>query len=179
MEAEILIHLTTPKVWFLIHFAERKFQLRAKMLNFYISDGCFKQSMHEHHAKDACCGIYPNRLPFDTLSRECCRHSAQDGDTTFTVDTLGKFSHLRPPTFILDDRLLWFFWTVQLKPLGLSTFVHQGRLVSHMTVHMRRHPKTSHFNIALCVTKFIRSKTLKVPFGTCEERGGEQVDGEL
>ena len=51
--------------------------------------------MHEHHAKDACCGIYPNRLPFDTLSRECCRHSAQDGDTTFTVDTLGKFFPLR------------------------------------------------------------------------------------
>ena len=58
-----------------------------------ILDGCFKQSMHEHHAKDACCGIYPNRLPFDTLSRECCRESAQDGDNTFSVDTLGLFSN--------------------------------------------------------------------------------------
>ena len=59
----------------------------------WILDGCFKQSMHEHHAKDACCGIYPNRLPFDTLSRECCRKSAQDGDNTFSVDTLGLFSN--------------------------------------------------------------------------------------
>ena len=68
-----------------------KFSLRFIWNKF--SDGCFKQSMHEHHAKDACCGIYPNRLPFDTLSRECCRKSAQDGDNTFSVDTLGSFSN--------------------------------------------------------------------------------------
>merc|ERR1719361_2167281 len=46
-------------------------------------DGCFKNGFGEHHAKDGCCGEYPDRLPFDSMNRECCRMTSSDGVDAF------------------------------------------------------------------------------------------------
>lgn len=44
-------------------------------------DGCFKNG-GDHHRKDLCCGEYPNRLPYDSMNRECCRMDSFDDNTS-------------------------------------------------------------------------------------------------
>ena len=41
----------------------------------------------DHHRKDLCCGEYPDRLPYDSMNRECCRMESFD-DNTSTFDVL-------------------------------------------------------------------------------------------
>lgn len=54
--------------------------------------GCLKVNMGDHNAKDHCCGNYPNRLPYDSMNRECCRVTHNDGNNPFTVDQIVPFS---------------------------------------------------------------------------------------
>ena len=75
--------------------SEGKSKVNITILIQFFSAGCFKNFAHEHNAKDACCGDYPDRLPFDTMSRECCRHTVQDGASSFHVDSLGPFSRMK------------------------------------------------------------------------------------
>ena len=45
--------------------------------------------MGNHNAKDSCCGQYPNRLPYDSLNRECCRKTEfNDFGDFFEVDEI-------------------------------------------------------------------------------------------
>ena len=48
--------------------------INQNLLNLF-KDGCFKNGIGDHHSKDGCCGEYPDRLPYDSMSRECCRMS--------------------------------------------------------------------------------------------------------
>jgi len=48
------------------------------------ADGCLKVNMDDHNAKDACCGDYPDRLPYDSVKRECCEMPHNDGFAIFT-----------------------------------------------------------------------------------------------
>jgi hypothetical protein len=51
--------------------------------------GCLKANMEGHNPKDACCGVYPERLPFDTQNRECCRMTqVEDNGDSFTFDKI-------------------------------------------------------------------------------------------
>ena len=45
------------------------------------------------HDKDQCCGIYPNRYPYDTNFKECCQTKAVDhtGMTHIANDSLMTF----------------------------------------------------------------------------------------
>lgn len=52
------------------------------------ADGCLKINMEGHNAKDGCCGEYPDRLPFDSMSRECCRTQHNDGQVQFFLDQI-------------------------------------------------------------------------------------------
>lgn len=61
------------------------------------ADGCLKVNMDNHNAKDACCGEYPDRLPFDSGNRECCQMSHNDGVSSFTQDKI-------VPAFTCEDR---------------------------------------------------------------------------
>lgn len=47
-------------------------------------DGCFKNGM-EHHRKDLCCGEYPDRLPYDSMNRECCRMTTFEHSSAFDM----------------------------------------------------------------------------------------------
>lgn len=46
--------------------------------------GCNKR--FHGHDKDSCCGIYPNRYPYDQNVNDCCRTSMTDPDTLKPVD---------------------------------------------------------------------------------------------
>lgn len=48
--------------------------------NFKPNSQCIKQTGSEMHEKDNCCGIYPNRYPYDTNFRDCCRTKVIDAD---------------------------------------------------------------------------------------------------
>jgi len=43
----------------------------------HVAASCDKK-MHGHD-KDNCCGIYPNRYPYDKTIRDCCQTSSFDG----------------------------------------------------------------------------------------------------
>jgi len=53
------------------------------------ADGCFKNG-GDHHSKDGCCGEYPDRMPYDSMNRECCRMTSPG--TSFFFDTLVPFA---------------------------------------------------------------------------------------
>lgn len=38
------------------------------------------------HDKDSCCGIYPNRYPYDSTLNDCCRTQIRDPDTLKQID---------------------------------------------------------------------------------------------
>lgn len=59
--------------------------------------GCLKINMDGHNAKDSCCGSYPDRLPFDSLNRECCRITHTDGQVQFFLDQI-------VPSFSCEER---------------------------------------------------------------------------
>jgi len=59
--------------------------------------GCLKLNMEGHNAKDNCCGVYPDRLPFDSMSRECCRFTNNDGAQVVQQDRI-------VPAFTCEDR---------------------------------------------------------------------------
>jgi len=61
------------------------------------SQGCLKINMEDHNAKDSCCGEYPERLPFDSMKRECCQMTKNDGQNPFTQDVI-------VPAFSCEDR---------------------------------------------------------------------------
>ncbi|CBY07041.1 unnamed protein product [Oikopleura dioica] len=54
-------------------------------------EGCLKINMDGHNAKDQCCGQYPDRLPFDSMSRECCEFTESDGDDVFFTKKIVPF----------------------------------------------------------------------------------------
>ncbi len=67
-------------------------------------EGCLKINMDGHNAKDQCCGQYPgksylkiifqlnsDRLPFDSMSRECCEFTESDGDDVFFTNKIVPF----------------------------------------------------------------------------------------
>jgi hypothetical protein len=44
-----------------------------------------EKNFHDH-TKDKCCGIYPNRYPYDSNFKECCQTDAHDGDANPMLD---------------------------------------------------------------------------------------------
>jgi hypothetical protein len=65
-----------------------------------------EKKFHDHE-KDHCCGIYPNRYPYDPNFNECCRVKAFDGDakevTIFSVQKLSTCAGLGGEPVVSTD----------------------------------------------------------------------------
>ena len=58
----------------------------AGTFNPHVAGNCDK-NMHGHD-KENCCGIYPNRYPYDANFNECCQETVSDGSNDGSTVTI-------------------------------------------------------------------------------------------